>query len=307
MKPGTDIKIIRQEPEAPLVTKAVPFDSYDPELYVRNHTTKKLLNWTLWEGLKYFFWTMGAAFIFYFFKTSIIIASPISGESTLLKSVCIAAAAFAVKAGMGDTVGAHLDPFRSIYSCLTWIITRGKKLAKAKTWAELLKIPVFVIAEFLGGICALVLLGLWTDSSIKTDCNDPPDPIPAVCSVYPVRNPAVSEVSLRWIEFLAAVVVYGSFIFGERRFGWNGWWRFANALTFAVGVFIVEAVWASASGGSFGFWYWSLTTWFAGIESSDDANYIWPGILGGIFVMVIDVLTIYAYKMLVEKRKSKNY
>jgi len=164
-------------------------------------------------------------------------------------------------------------------------------------WLEPLKLLVILACQFVSALIAIALLGASTDTQIKTsgvlDCLN--TPTPAACVIYPELGLGATQTSLGWQEALGAMIIYGTYVAGERYFGFAEKAEIlGSALLFAVGHFIVYVQWQTPSGGSFNFWFWSISSWFSG--KTDNAGlYIWPAILGIALVALTEIVFYYVY------------
>lgn len=262
------------------------------KIYMRNHTSSYFVRWSWFVGLGVFMVELLGMFIYMLFHLSANYVFP-GAVGTERRALIIGAAVFLVKITAGRWTSSHLDPIRSIASTLSFILTRGRKLGGSATWMELIKLPIFIIAQWIGVLLALAFFGLWTGTEIKTDDCSLLIPTPAVCDVYPIRDVFVSISSLDWIEVLGALMIYGSFIWGERFFAWHYPGILFSALFYGAGHYLVHLLWSTATGGSFNFWYWSMTGWFSNIDDPDRASYVWPLMVGVFIVMIIDVVVFY--------------
>lgn len=268
---------------------------------IRNHTPDMIINWRWFMGIGYFLNEMLGTLLFAFLQ---LVASyyfgGVSGTNVFVRSMIIFVAAAATKLIFGRWTTTYLDPIRSFFGALTFIMTRGEKIAKGRTWLELFKVPLFWIAQFLAWLVALTLLGLVTDTDIKTsDCSIPLI-TPAVCDVYPVAT--VTTSALAWQEGMGAIIIYGFIVFGERFFYWRYPGIIESSIIFGLGHAVVHLLWSYSSGGSFNFWYWAATSWFSNINDSNGVYYIWPALLGTFLVSVLDVVVYYILTRLVGVR-----
>ena len=262
------------------------------KIYMRNHSASYFVRWDWFIGVGLFVVCFLGTFLFALMQLSANYVFP-GAVGAERRALLIAAAAFLVKITAGRWTSAHLDPVRSIMSCVTFILTRGRKIGGNAVWMELIKLPIFIIAQWLGWMMALAFLGLWTGTDIKTlDCSVPL-PTPAVCDVYPVRDVFVIVASADWMEGLGALLIYGTFVWGERFFGWHYPGILFSALFYGAGHYITHLLWSTATGGSFNFWYWAMTGWFSNIVDPDRAIYIWPAMLAIFIVGIIDILVYY--------------
>lgn len=272
-------------------------------LWTRNHSVSYLVKWSwfVWAGM--FFVEMLGTCFFMFFQLSANFVFP-DGVGTERRSLIIGAAAFLVKITAGRWTSAHLDPIRSIGTTLSFIFTRGRRTNTGGVWMELLKLPLFIIAQWIGVMLAQTFLGLWTDTDIMTSDCSLALITPAVCNVYPIRDVGVTVHSLRWMEALGAMIIYGMFVWGERFFAWRYPGILFSALFYGGGHYIVHMLFSTASGGSFNFWYWAQTAWFSNIDDPNNASYVWPSIVGIFIVVIIDIVVYYIIDVL-GKRNNK--
>jgi len=276
------------------------------KLWMRNHSAGYLVRWSWWVGLGLFLMELLGTFVFFslFFGANYVYPGG-AGGNPISRSLLIAAAVLFVKMTFGRYTGMHLDPIRSIASTITFLLTRNR-MNGGGTWMELLKLPIYIIAQWLAVMIALAVFGGgWTDTTIKTsDCLE--IPTPAVCDIYPVRDVFVSVKSLDWMEAIGAMVIYGSFVFGERYFGWGFPGILGNAFFYSAGHFLIHLWWSTASGGSFNFWFWSMTAWFSNIDDPDRVSYVWPLILGVAIVMILDIVVFYVVERVIKKGRLTN-
>lgn len=278
------------------------------DLAMRNLSTGPITKWSWWNGLGLFFAEMIGALIYVFLHLSAAYVFPgVMGSNHIVKAFVIATAVFFVKVSIGRWTSSTLDPVRTIFSTLTWIFSRGSAIKLGSTWLEILKAPFFIIAQWLGALVAVTFFGLWTDAGIKTSDCALASPTPAICYVYPTRDPSVSGSSLYWMEFWGSLLIFGSFILGERIFAWkySGGGIVFSALFFATGHFIVHLLWGGLTGGSFNFWFWSTSSWFSNIEDDYAIAYVWPCMVAAIVASLIDVLVYYLYDNVLKKEATK--
>ena len=270
------------------------------KIYMRNHSSSYLMRWSWFVGIGMFLVEMLGMFMYGFFHLSANYVFP-DAVGTERRSLIIAAAVVMVKITVGRWSSAHLDPIRSIGSTVSFILTRGRRVNSGGVWMELLKLPIFIIAQWIGFMMALTFLGLWTGTDIKTSDCTIPLVTPAVCAVYPIRDVGVTVASLHWMEALGSLLIYGTFVWGERFFAWHYPGILVSALFYGGGHYLTHMLFSTASGGSFNFWFWSMTGWFSNIDDPNNAGYIWPLIVGVFIVVFFDVVIFYIVERLAKK------
>jgi hypothetical protein len=271
------------------------------KIYMRNHSSSYFVRWSWFVGIGMFLVEMLGMMIFGIFHLSANYVFP-GAVGAERRALIIGAAAFLVKITAGRWTSSHLDPIRSIASTVSFIFTRGRRLGGGAVWMELIKLPIFVIAQWIGFLLALTALGLWTGTDIKTSDCTVPIPTPAVCDVYPVRDVFVTLASLDWLEVFGAMMIYGTFVWGERFFAWHYPGILFSALFFGAGHYLVHLLWSTATGGSFSFWYWSMTGWFSNIDDPDRASYVWPLMVGVFIVMLVDIVIFYVVERIAKRQ-----
>lgn len=266
------------------------------KMCIRNHTASLIMDWTWYMGLAYFFCEMlGTAMGLFAHMNAVYWFGGSSSINAIVRAFIIGASTSFVKYFFGRVTTMHLDPIRSIAGTVTFIVTRGRKMGDGRIWVELVKLPFFVIAQFLGVLVVLALLGATTDTEIKTlDCALVV-PTPAVCAIYPVKGVGVSTAALAWQEALGAMGIYGSLVIAERFFCWKYPGTIESAIFYGLGTFMVHAWWGVSSGNSFNFWYWSMTGWFSNIDDDDKGTRVWPLILGVAVVALFDIAVYYLW------------
>ena len=267
------------------------------KIYMRNHSSSYFMRWNWYVGIGMFLVEMLGMAFYMFFHLSANYVFP-DGVGTERRSLIIAAAVFMVKITAGRWTSSHLDPIRSIGSTISFIFTRKSRIQTGGVWMELLKLPIFIIAQWIGVMLALTFLGLWTDTDIKTSDCSVPLITPAVCGVYPIRDVGVTISSLSWMEALGSLIIYGFFVWGERFFAWHYPGILFSALFYGGGHYLVHMLFSTASGGSFNFWYWSMTAWFSNIDDPNRVSYVWPLMVGVFIVTLIDIVVFYIVERL---------
>jgi hypothetical protein len=290
----------REEPED--ITEIDPNDAISEEVdqltvRYRNHTTPWLVQWSWLYGLLMFIGEIGGMFIVMYTHLNANLWLPgNAGGNQTTRAVMIGAAYFLAKATIGRYTGATLDPIRSIKQTVVFLLTRGKSMGKGKIWVEILKLPIFIIAQFLGAVLALVFFGLTADTDIKTSDCLLAFPTPGVCIAYPVRDVSTTFVSMIWMEAMASLLINGMFSIGETLIRWRYPDIALSAIIYASGVTISHGVFSTASGGSFSFWYWAMTAWFSNISDSENAARVWPATVSCAIVGIIEIAVHYAYR-----------
>lgn len=295
---------------------AVSFDEDDsgaedlidhPKIRVINHTIKRIKDFYIWEYFFYFICSFFSMTLFMLVKSLVYVEYNGPGPTNaLIRALATGTAVFLVKVSFGIFTGAHLDPVSTVMTCLTFILTRGASgMAKAATWLELIKIPYFILAQFLGGLLGLALMAVSQDSPTFADCTVPVIPMPAICNAVPSVSPSLPNSVLATREMISAVVIYGFFVYGERVFGRKLPGVLFSGVYYATGVTLMMLIFGEFSGGSFGFWYWALTRWLSNTSDSHDAYWVWPWIVGLIIVAVVDVIFYYASRYFSRTKKKE--
>lgn len=272
------------------------FEPINLEKNIRNHTADWLADWYWWEYVFYFVVEFAGTTLA---ALSMLVAtnyfSGIGGTNVFIRAAIIGGSVIFSKFVMGRFTTLHLDPFRSFFTTLFYVLSRWRDLGTGRLWMEWFKLLVFIPAQWLGWLVALSFLGVTTDSLIKVDCATAPIGT-AVCNVYPTLGAGVTVTAAAWQDGLGSMIIYGGLVFGEHYFGWMDQIpTLLSAISYGMAHFIVYAQWGASSGGSFNFFYWANVSWFSNI-TINDTIYIWPLIVGLAVLCILMLATYYAWK-----------
>lgn len=263
------------------------------KLYWRNMTVPLISEWSFFSGVGFALLVIVENTIFGFLCLyAAYMFGGISGTNIFTRACIVFGACLFVKSAIGRWTSATLDPIHTIAITVSFILTRGKNMSKGQYWYEIFKALLFIVMQWLGWMIALALLGVVTDTAIKTDdCTVLPTP--AVCSVYPIRSPGITRTNAAWVSGLASMMIYGSYVWGERYLGW----RFPGNLE--SGIYYAGSYWTwimlgtVATGGAFNFWFGTMTLWFSGISDPDSDILFWPQMIGVFIVAFFDIISFY--------------
>lgn len=275
--------------------------------YIRNMTSDLITDWEpWWVGIGYFINAIFTTGLMIFFQALAYIIFPGSmAVNNIVRSIIIGGTVYFLKSTLGRWSTAYVDPFRSMAATATFIFSKDDRIGKPNIWWELLKLLILIVGQFAGSIIAMAFINVVLGGPATTrDCILNPA---IVCGAYPILdNSEITTSTAHWLEAIGAMLIYGTYIFTEREFGFK-WISSTDHASRAVAVAhaLVHAAFGSLSGGSFNFWYFLST----GIFSNNFSNasvYTWPALVGILIVLVFDIIIFYIRRRYIKSNTSVN-
>ena len=279
-------------------------ENKDP-IVIYNHTPDLSQDWTIWSGLAYFTFVMISTGLYAVGRDVAYAQFPDSTNfgHVFIRSFAVAGIVYFITLAFARWTGARLNPYISISTTFNFLLfgRDSDDHKRASVWYELLKLALFILAQFLGFLIGSALLALFFDTGAATsDCGVT---FIAACDALPIVNGSVSAAV--WREFFAGILICMAFVLGETLHGDNRKKIPYNlALLVALAYFLVHIVFGPVSGGSFNVFSWLVLA----IYTNDYTNatvYTWSLFLGCLIVFLCQALHYWASNKVRAARKAR--
>lgn len=277
-------KDLETEPPAwPADQQAIVYGNLTPDL---------TQDWAVWNALFYFMSVILTTAVYGFLVASAyaLFDDDDNFGHVVTRSIVVYGVVYILVRVFGKWTGALLNPWIVMVTTFTFILfgRDHKDYKRANVWYELLKMVLFIIAQFVGYLVGIAFIATWAEGGVATsDCLVTEV---AACRALPDLGVGISVATATWMEFWGGLFICMGYALGytlhsSKKKDMHE--TIATIVAFMYG--LMHLLWGPFAGGAFNIFYWLALAIYTN-EYSNATVYTWSFVLGCVTVFIVQAI-----------------